>query len=165
VNVLPSGKAMALFRLIRFFTAAREHARLDRDVLRQAGDVAPRHETYHRRIVWVSGVTGVIVAVAGTAVVFMEAGDDREGAIAYLAPLLFGAAGIILGAAAACLFAPREFLLGPIGRRWMAFIGAKSTASARFVCAVVALLLAGIALFLALAPTLQAHGILPPRRP
>jgi hypothetical protein len=156
---------VALFRLIRFFAAAREHARLDSKVLRQAGAIAPRHETYHRRIVWVSGITGVVVAAAGTAVVFMEPGDERERFVTYLSPLLFGAAGIILGAAAACLVAPREFLLGPIGRRWMAFIGAKSTASARFVCAVVALLLAGVAIFLALAPTLQAHGVLPPRRP
>ncbi|MEI8381890.1 MAG: hypothetical protein WCJ09_17305 [Planctomycetota bacterium] len=49
-------------------------------------------------------------------------------------PLLGGAGGALLGSGAACLFAPKEFLTGPIGLKWMRLIGTENIIAARIVC-------------------------------
>jgi hypothetical protein len=36
--------------------------------------------------------------------------------------------------ALACLFAPHDFLTGPVGKRWMKLIGTKSVPVARLAC-------------------------------
>jgi hypothetical protein len=59
-------------------------------------------------------------------------------------PIFMTVAGFCFGVAAACLFAPSSFLLGPLGRKWMKFIGTQSVPLARLVCFFVCLaLLAG----------------------
>jgi hypothetical protein len=42
----------------------------------------------------------------------------------------------------ACLFAPREFLTGPVGQKWMKLIGTKSVLVARIVCLIFGLIVA-----------------------
>jgi hypothetical protein len=159
------GFIKAALKAVVFFQDAAERARLDPAVLQQAGEAAPRHRLYHRRVVWISIITGLICGGIGIFGMFQDGGvKHREGALPLYAPVFFVIMGMLLGTAGACLFAPREFLLGPIGARWMELIGAKNPASARFVCAVVVFFVGALFLFMALAHTLQAHGILPPPR-
>lgn len=73
-----------------------------------------------------------------------ENGGQSEGAEILLAPVLFGAAGLLFGAAVACAFAPRSFLTGPAGRKWMKLIGTRNVLAARIVCLVLALILGGV---------------------
>ena len=75
-----------------------------------------------------------------------------------------GVGGMVFGAALMCLIAPREFLLGPIGEKWMGFIGVRTAAGARFVSVLVLAAILTIANFPLIATVLQAHGILPPKR-
>jgi hypothetical protein len=125
---------MGLFKLLRFYGEASSYVTPDATAITEAGDDAGRHIRYHRRIVLLSGVCGGVGAAAGVA--FMIAGgrpgDDTHGL--YLAPLMFGAAGLLFGAAVACLVAPRAFLTGPVGRKWMALIGTTSVPVARAAC-------------------------------
>jgi hypothetical protein len=58
--------------------------------------------------------------------------------------------GIILGFTTACLFAPNRFYKGPIGRKWLRFIGVRQIAIARFVCFCVLSIAIAIILFFAL---------------
>jgi hypothetical protein len=158
---------MAITNLLRFFSGSARHARVDERELREAGADAGRHHAYHRRIVWISVLSGLFVGAVGCTNLWNEifrAGESQtlhDWKLIYLSPLLFGAAGLLLGAAAGCAFAPRAFLNGPIGRRWIRLAGVRSTAGARVVFATVALVIAGVVTFLALAPTLEAHGYLP----
>jgi hypothetical protein len=156
---------MGIFRLFRFFTEARQYAQLDPEQLRQAGASAPRHQSYHRRVVWTSAIAGLVVATIGTLGLLNDKpANDRDARLVYYAPFLFGAAGMLLGVALACMLAPTEFLTGPMGSRWMALIGTKSTGAARFVCLLIVLIIGGVSLFLALAHTLQERGLLAPPR-
>ncbi len=52
-----------------------------------------------------------------------------------VAPVLFGVGGAFFGIAIACLFAPRDFLAGLVGRKWMKLIGTENILVARIVCA------------------------------
>lgn len=61
-----------------------------------------------------------------------SSGQDARGLL--LAPFLFCAGGLLYGVAMACLFAPRDFLAGPLGEKWMKLIGTKSIFGARIVC-------------------------------
>ncbi|MFL5341439.1 MAG: hypothetical protein ACJ8F7_14940, partial [Gemmataceae bacterium] len=57
------------------------------------------------------------------------------------APIILTFAGFCLGVAAACLFAPTDFLAGPVGRKWMEFSGTQGVYRARVVCFFVCLAL------------------------
>jgi hypothetical protein len=56
------------------------------------------------------------------------------------------AAGLSFGIAVGCLFAPLDFLLSPIGGKWLKMIGVKSVLAARIVCAAVTMTLVPAAL-------------------
>jgi hypothetical protein len=128
---------MGLFHLFRFYREATTYTSPDQPALEQAGEARERHAAYHRRIVLVSGLFGALGVVFGLALSFVATGDTKSGKDVkqgLLAPFLFGAAGMLLGVAIACLFAPREFLAGPVGQKWMKLIGTKSIMLARIVC-------------------------------
>lgn len=157
---------MPIFRLFKFVNAAVAHARLEPDLARRAGDSAARHRSYHWRVVCIAIATGIMIGVSVTYKLLHEKSDDGLGKYhMYVAPFFFGAVGVVLGAALGCLIAPREFLVGPIGERWMSFIGVKRPVLARFVCGAAVLILAAILVLLLLGGWLQTHGILPPPRP
>lgn len=107
----------------------------------------PRHATYHRLIV-IGGCFFAAVAVLLTFALFylglqehsFENYKEVHGAI--VLPFFTGIAGFIFGMCVMCMFAPTEFLTGPIGERWMRKIGTMSVVGARTVCLVFALLIA-----------------------
>src|SRR5262245_7673674 len=114
---------------------------------------AQRHARYHRRIVVVGSCFATVGVVFGliTSVVLAggaNPGDNVRGAL--LAPALYGVGGFVFGMAVMCLVAPRAFLTGPVGARWMKLIGTKNVLVARVACLlfglVVTLPLVGIGL-------------------
>jgi hypothetical protein len=146
----------------RFFREAGAYAKPEKAALQAAGAQASRHAAYHRKIVSVScafGVTGfvlgVVGCVAGLTIWKMRPREEAgflltsKWAVGMLSlPVGLAMLGVLLGAAAACLFAPRSFLLGPVGQKWMGLVGTRSVAAARLVCCAL-LLLSGFAAFLA----------------
>lgn len=156
-----------LSTLLQFFTGATKHAQLDPELLKQEGPSARQHQTYHRLIVWISLATGVIVDMICVPLLASESSGDsqaiglRDLRLYAFSPLLFGAMGVLLGASAACAVAPRAFLTGPIGERWLRLAGVNSVGLARVVFITLAILLAAVVTFILLSDTLVAHGILP----
>jgi hypothetical protein len=123
--------------LVGFFAAAADLATVDEATLQQAGEAALRHSGYHKVIVTVAVVFGLIGVVLGVSLGIFSAdaaktGRDVRGIV--MAPFVFAAAGILFGFAIACLFAPRAFLTGPFGKKWMALIGTTNVTVARIVC-------------------------------
>lgn len=140
-----------LFELLGFFKEASEYTSPDEDAVVKAGSEAPRHASFHRRIVTVSVIFGLMGAALGVGMIFIAVGQDAaldDGAEILLAPLVFAAAGLVFGVSVACLFAPRSFLTGPVGQKWMKLIGTESTAVARVVCLLFTMLLLGFIVLL-----------------
>jgi len=129
--------------LFDFFRGASDYVHPDPAALDQAGETGPRHAAYHQRIVWISSACGMIGAILGIMTSVGLVQSDKSGRGVLLAPFMFGAAGLLLGAATACMFAPRAFLTGPLGQQWMKLIGTKSVLVARMVCGVWGLLIGG----------------------
>jgi hypothetical protein len=128
--------------LFDFFRKAPEFIEPDARALEQSGDNRPRHAAYHKRIVKLAIIFGIVGAVGtGIAVLFVAAGPraGRDLKMIILAPVLFGIGGAFFGTAIACLIAPRDFLEGPVGQKWMKLIGTRNVLVARIVCILVAL--------------------------
>jgi len=99
---------------------------------------AARHTLYSQRIAFWAQCGTVIGAVLGVALgVVLLVGGEPVGAIQALVmfPFALATGGFTLGMALTCLFAPREFLTGPVGKPWMERIGTKSVTVARVACA------------------------------
>jgi hypothetical protein len=138
---------MALWEVFRFLRAARRLAPLDREAVKAAGVEGEKHETYHRQIILMGGgcaVLGLLSSGFLLQALVREAGGRIEGhgwMAVITVPLLMAMAGFCLGVGVACLFAPTSFLAGPLGRKWMNFIGTRSVPLARLVCLLIALVL------------------------
>jgi len=118
--------------------------RLDPEDVEAAGDDAELHSTYHRTIVLMGGVFALVGALASVffvAQLLHEGGDQIRIKMIVGPPLMLTFAGFCFGVAVACLFAPTTFLAGPLGRKWMKFIGTQSVPMARVVCFLVCLAL------------------------
>jgi len=129
--------------LFEFFRKAPEFIEPDAQALEQAGDDRPKHAAYHKRIVKLAIIFGIVGAVGGAvAAVFAAVGPrvERNHRAIILAPVLFGIGGAFFGTAIACLIAPSDFLTGPVGQKWMKLIGTRNVLVARLVCALVALI-------------------------
>jgi len=136
-----------LFQLLGFFKEAGKYTSPDKDAVARAGPEAPRHASFHRRIVTVSVIFGVIGAVLGVGLLVVAVGEktaESDGAKILLAPLVFAAAGLVFGVSVTCLFAPRSFLTGPVGQKWMQLIGTESAVVARLICLAFTMLLLGL---------------------
>lgn len=99
---------------------------------------AGRHALYGQRIAFWAKCGTVCGAVLGVALgVGLLVGGEAVGAIQALVafPFALATGGFTLGMALTCLFAPREFLTGPVGKPWMDRIGTKSVTAARVACA------------------------------
>jgi hypothetical protein len=133
-----------LFQLLGFFDSAAKYATFDRQSIAEAEVV--RSASIHRRIVLAGACFGLIGAGLGIAMLAVFGGKalEKEGAKVLLAPLMFAAEGTVLGAATAILFAPRWFLTGPAGQKWMKLVGTQSVLSVRIVCSIFLLLLVAI---------------------
>jgi|GEM_PF-3528022 len=104
---------------------------------------AARHALYGQRIAFWAQCGTVVGAVLGVVLgVVMLVGGEAVGAIKALVafPFALAAGGFTLGMALTCLFAPREFLTGPVGKPWMERIGTKSVTVARVACALFGLI-------------------------
>ena len=146
-------------QLLGFFHEASRYTAPDDLAVREAGDDGPRHSSFHRRIVALGALLGVIGAGLGVAMIAnIDRAPGRDRTRILLAPLVFAAMGTIFGAAVACLFAPRGFLAGPVGRKWMQLIGTESVAAARVVCFLFMLLFAAILGVLAWAAWADMHA-------
>jgi len=135
-----------LFQLLGFFEEARKYASPDEDAVARAGPETPRHVSFHRRIVAVAILLGLVGAAFGVWLIVVAAGENtaaKDATKILLAPLVFAAAGLVFGVSVTCLFAPRSFLTGPVGQKWMQLIGTQSTAVARVVCLLFTMLLLG----------------------
>jgi hypothetical protein len=140
---------MSFFRIFRFFQEASTYTEPDQAALQDAGIDVDRHADYHRSIVRVSGVFGAIGFALGVVglILFLTSANPGQMQIGMvLMPLVFAIPGLLFGVALSCLFAPRGFLLGPIGNRWMELIGTRNVTVARLVCCLVALVFGGAAL-------------------
>lgn len=134
------------FELLGFFKEASKYTSPDEDAVARAGSEAPRYVSFHKRIVIVSIILGLMGAALGVGMIFLAIGENAAqtgGARILLAPLVFAAAGLVFGVSATCLFAPRSFLTGPVGQKWMKLIGTESTAVARVACLLLTMLLLG----------------------
>ena len=133
--------------LFRFFWEAGKYVEPDEAVSEESGPDAPRQIAFHRRVVVVSVLFGLLGAACGVGMILLALAEnegDGGGAEFLLAPLLFGAAGLLFGAAVACALAPRSFLTGPAGRKWMQLIGTQNVLVARIVCFLLALIIGGV---------------------
>ncbi len=127
--------------LFSFFHNASDYVTPEHAALEQSGEFRETHASYHRRIVQVSCIFGVLGAMAGIALSISTALNEENARGVLLGPFLFGAAGLLFGVAVACLFAPRKFLTGPMGDKWMKLIGTKNVLAARIVCLIFGLII------------------------
>jgi hypothetical protein len=152
-------------QLFSFISGARKLSSADAD-LAGADDGARTHRRWHRKIVTSAalfGLGGLILSVPAIMQMVAEQkgrpltrGDLKTFTAA---PLILGVAGTCFGAAAACLFAPRAFLEGPLGRKWMRFIGTRSVGAARLVCLMVCVAVVALpAFFWALVTAFVNHA-------
>ena len=129
--------------LFSFFRGASGYVHPDPGAVQLGGENAPRSASYHKKMVWISCLCGALGATVGLAasVAIVQSAEPARGVL--VAPFTFCAAGLLLGAATACLFAPREFLTGPFGKKWMKLIGTKNVLAARIACFALAAIIAG----------------------
>ncbi len=126
-----------LFQSIDFFREATRYLSPDENGVSQAGENARKHVSVHRIIVAVSAFFGLVGAGLGIGVLVLAAGDKvaaKDLGKLLLAPPMFAIMGIVFGLVVTCLFAPRDFLSGPVGQKWMKLVGTESVVVARIVC-------------------------------
>lgn len=138
---------MALTPIFDFLKEAVGFIKPDSVALDDAGEDGHVAIRYHKRIVIIAGICGVITAIGGTVECAIETKTGREMKLLLFSPFIFGTIGTLFGVAAACLFAPRAFLEGPVGSKWMGLIGTRSIVVARVVCAILAALPIAFGLF------------------
>ena len=135
---------MPFIQWIRFLQQTAAYVVTDADEVQQAGEAGKRHVAYHKRIVLMSvllGALGLMIGIALSLFGVTHGMDSRNWPVLVATPVLMGLAGSVLGISMACLFAPNEFLTGPVGRRWMSLIGTKSVGVARAACFILGLML------------------------
>jgi hypothetical protein len=145
------GGIMRTRMLMEFLRSAMGFATIDADAIEEAGESASQYTTYHRRIVGVSAIFGCIGALSGIVFIVSEINTQhgqKDLPMLLFSPVLFGIIGLLLGAAIACLFAPEQFLTGPIGSKWMKLIGTESVLVARLTCFILGVMLPVFALAL-----------------
>jgi hypothetical protein len=124
--------------LFDFHRQLDDYASPDPASVESAGEAGARHAAYHRRVYLCGCVfavlgmaLGIVVAIAARA---EAAPTGRTARGVWLAPLAGLMGGFFLGVSVACLFAPRAFLTGPVGKKWMKLIGTRSVVTARVAC-------------------------------
>lgn len=133
---------MAIHPLLDFFAAAVGYIHPDPEAAEQTTDTSLLR--YHQKVVLTAIVFGAFSAIASVVLMIILQETANEIGTIVLMPIVFGVAGCIFGTAWACLWAPREFLAGPVGQKWMKLIGTDSVTVARAVCAMVVVAIAGL---------------------
>lgn len=99
------------------------------------------HERYKKhmsRVATVSAIVGAGLGVLVVAALLLTGKIDKVIRLLF-SPIMFGVGGYMAGVAVVCLFAPREFLTGPVGKPWMKTIGTKSVTVMRIMCVLIGL--------------------------
>jgi hypothetical protein len=127
--------------VVDFFRGTTAFVEPEAEALEQAGVDRDRYVAAHRRLVNIARIFAILgfvlwtfAFVAGSLIVGMKFNDPGKIAIVCLSPFLGCILGAAVGAILGCLIAPRDFLLGPLGRKWMSFIGTQNVLAARVVC-------------------------------
>lgn len=141
-----------LHGLFAFFRESCSFVQPDEQALSEAGHEAGRYANYHKRIVRVSVLLGAIGGAAGlTMAIFLGrdlydgTAEGRDFSLMIYAPFLGAAVGLLAGVAVMCATAPRTFLMGPVGRKWMKLIGTENLLFARLICVLIGLCAFGVA--------------------
>jgi hypothetical protein len=149
---------LGIFGLFRFLSEASKFAGQEFEA-----DAGP-DAMFHKRVVQVSTIGGVIGAVLGVAglIVVCVSGtpkEERRGVEVLLFPFVFAAIGIVSGMSLTCLFAPDNFFQSPSGDRLLKFIGTDKVIVARIACgAVVFLVLAFLSLLVLIVVLMIIRG-------
>jgi hypothetical protein len=104
---------------------------------------ASHSHPYSKVLAISSSVFAVVGAIAGIGVLvlmFSDAETRKDVKAALISPFVLGGAGYVLGMSLAFLFAPSSFIVSESGKKWMDKVGTKSVATARIVCATVAII-------------------------
>src|SRR5262249_26188392 len=133
-RVLPRSMPMADF--IDFIRTALRFRQPDHDAVQQAGDDASRQVATYKAIVRFTGAVAGVCVLAGIilAALHWQTAEDR--AFVVCLPIMGLFCGSLVGVSLALLFAPREFLLSPVGRKWLGLIGVRNILVARVVCVI-----------------------------
>lgn len=95
-----------------------------------------RYQKRMKRVATVAAVVGAVLGVLVVAALLLTGRIDKVIRLLF-SPILFAGSGYMTGVAAVCLFAPRPFLTGPVGRPWMKMIGTKSVVVMRVMCGLI----------------------------
>jgi len=95
-----------------------------------------KYQTWIVRVGFIFGFVGLIAGGIATASLANDANDPIHPTELVRLPLLGGASGFFLGMSIMCAVAPKEFMTGPIGQKWMRLIGTKNVLVARIACIV-----------------------------
>lgn len=159
-----------MYQLWKFFSHAMRYVSPDEASLQAAGSEGFKHAALHRRIVRIAITCACCGASFGIAclVLTARAGHlrpaaanqiEQSGAVLLFSPFMFAAAGLIFGTALGCLFAPNNFLRGPVGQRWMQLIGTQSMFATRLVCLLFSLFLLAFMGLMAWALWMDMQGL------
>lgn len=101
------------------------------------GDVPRWHVMYH----WVILAAAVVGTLIGAAIVLSGIAkeglpDQRTGKRLWGAAMLAGAGGMALAAMVGAI-APSSFIRGPIGSKWLRYVGTTNVVAARVICLIV----------------------------
>jgi hypothetical protein len=134
--------------LVSFFRGGSSFLEPDEAALHAAGVNRERYVIGHRRIVNLArffGIMGLVLwsgaLIFGSVVVGVQFDNPGKAFVVCLSPFLGCMLGATVGAILGCLLAPRDFLHGPLGRKWLSFIGTENVLVARVVCFVCFILL------------------------
>lgn len=145
----PTHRVIAMLKLYLMLKEMLTYVEPDPMALLEAGVDRDRYLRWHHKFVNLARTFGLITGTAGLAVLIVApffSNDKLPTSIQavfgiFLVCILWPAFaflfGCIFGATFACLMAPRDFLLGPLGRKWMGFVGTRNIYVAKMVCVIV----------------------------
>lgn len=136
---------MSVFKVLSLLKEAKTYLEPDEVALKESGVDRDRCLLWHRRVVGISLSFGALAGLAILAVLiiapYVSTHQPTEPSkifyLYFLCPPIFFLAGCVYGATFSCLIAPRDFLLGPLGRKWMGFVGTANIYVAKVVCVIV----------------------------
>jgi hypothetical protein len=139
-------------RLFEFYQQLRGLSRPDSGDVAGAGESGARHADYHKRVFLVGCVFGVLGLIFGLMLPTRLIAQAELYMSLRAIPLTLscGAYGFLFGMAVMCLFAPKEFLAGPVGRKWLNVVGTQKIRTTRIVCLISILAIAAFPVLICL---------------
>lgn len=107
-------------------------------------DTAGTGGRYQHIVIAAGGLWGVIMALISLVILVCYAKPQAFRLGYLLSPAILFMIGAIAGVSVTCTVAPRSFLSGPAGRKWMKLIGTERVVVARLVCGCLSILFVGL---------------------